>query len=173
MVGIVIDDHLIATPVPTRDDVVVVRRNVPIEIIEPEAFAVSSAQNEHVLRSEAAAEASVRPGLIHTVMRIARARIVAHPLVVVGVHVRKFRMTSLIRRKAVLDRGLLTARRCRCARWREYPGGRRTVGGNMPAADRCGMPAAVLLPAVLSILRSACHAYQNQQPNHFLHTKSP
>src|SRR5579862_246554 len=173
MIRILVDHHLIAVPVPACDDVVIVGRYVPINVPEPEAFAVSSAQHEDVLRAEAAAEASVRPGLIDMVMRIAGARIVAHPLIVVGVHVRKFRMTSLISGNAVLGRGLLNASRYRCRGWRECPSGRGTVSGNVPAADRCGMTAAVRLPAVLPILRGACHAYQNQKSNHLLHTNSP
>src|SRR5579862_501018 len=67
MVGILVDHHLIAAPVPVRDDVVIVRRHVPIEAPEPKAFPVSSRQHEDVLRSEAAAKASVRPRLIEVV----------------------------------------------------------------------------------------------------------
>ena len=74
MVGVLVDHDLIASPVPARDDVVIVRGDVPVEIAEPEAFPVSSRQHEDMLRSKATGEAPVCPRLIAVVMRIVGAR---------------------------------------------------------------------------------------------------
>ena len=88
MVGVLVDHDLIASPVPVGDDVVVVRRDVPEEIVKPEALRVSSRKHEYMLRPKAAAEVPVRPRQIEMVMGIVRASIVSDPLIVLGVNVR-------------------------------------------------------------------------------------
>src|SRR5271157_767787 len=108
MIGVLVDHDLIASPVPARDDVVIVRGDVPVEIAKPEALPVSSRKHEYMLRSEAAAEASVCPWLIDVVMRIVGATVMSDPLIVLGVNVRNVRMTSLVHLNVVLGRGLLT-----------------------------------------------------------------
>src|ERR1039458_7149487 len=96
MVGVLVDHDLIASPVPARDDVVIVRRDVPVEIVKPEAFPVSSRKVEYMLRSKATGEASVYPRLIEVVMRIAGPTIMSDPLIIRGVNVRNVRMTFLV-----------------------------------------------------------------------------
>src|ERR1017187_2350247 len=115
MVGVLVDDNLIAVPVPAHHDVVIVRGDVPVEIVEPEALPVSPSKHEHMLRSKAAGEASVRPRRIEVVMRVVGATIMPDPFVVLGVNVRNFRMTLLIHSNAVLghSRGLLPSCRLR------------------------------------------------------------
>src|ERR1035441_1225652 len=79
MVRVLIDYDLIAHPVPARYDVVIERSDVPVEIVEPEAFPVSSHQVE--LHSKTTSEMPVRPGLSEVVMRIVGATIVSDPLI--------------------------------------------------------------------------------------------
>src|ERR1017187_8838218 len=73
MVGVVVNHDLIATPVPTLYDRVIVRRDVPIKIAKPEPLPVSSRHHEYMLRAKAGREASVRPGLVHAGVRIVAA----------------------------------------------------------------------------------------------------
>src|ERR1039457_6550880 len=105
MVGVLVDHDLVATPVPACDDVVIVRGDVPVETIKPEAFPVSSRKHEHMLRSKATGEASVYPRLIEVVMRIVGPTIMSDPLIIRGVNVRNVRMTFLVRGNVVLNRG--------------------------------------------------------------------
>src|ERR1017187_2238573 len=105
MIGVFVDDNLIAAPIPAHHDVVIVRGDVPVEIVEPEAFPVSPSKHEHMLRSKAAGEVSMCPRRIEVEMRVLGATIMPDPFVVLGVNVRNFRMTLLIRPNAVLGHG--------------------------------------------------------------------
>jgi len=64
MVGIFVDYDLVSIPVPVRDDAVIERSDIPVEIIETEPFAVSAGEHEYMLRSKAAGEMSVGPRVI-------------------------------------------------------------------------------------------------------------
>jgi hypothetical protein len=109
MVGVLVNYDLIAGPEPVSDDVVIERGNVPVEIVKPEAFPVSSHKVE--LHSKTTAEMSVRPRLSEVVIRIVAAGIMTDPFIVPGVNVRNGRMTLLVHGNAVLGSGsgLLTA----------------------------------------------------------------
>ena len=155
MVRILVDHDLIASPVPVRHDVVVVRRNVPIVIAKPESFPVSAREVEYVLRSEAAAEASVYPRLSEVVMRIVGATIMAYPSIVFGIDVRNVRMALLVHFHMVLRRRPgLSARR------RGSPRGSRTARRNVSAANR-GMTATAVRPAAVLLPKSS-HANENR-----------
>ena len=149
MVGVLVDNDLIAGPIPARNDVVIVRGDIPEETTKPEAFPVSAAEHENVLRAKSAAEASVRPRLIEVVMRIVGAAIMSHPLVVLGVDMRNIRMTLLVHGNMVFGGGRPASCRCRSAR------GRGTVGRNVPTPNRRWATAAAGLPASL---RKRSHA---------------
>src|ERR1017187_2161729 len=142
MVGVLVDHDLIASPVPARDDVVIVRRDVPVEIVKPEAFPVSSRKVEYMLRSKATGEASVYPRLIEVVMRIVGPTIMSDPLIIRGVNVRNVRMTFLVHGNVVLNRGigLLTSCRGRSARRPGSLRGSGTASGNVSTANRRGRP---------------------------------
>src|ERR1035437_9192753 len=144
MIRVFVDHDLIASPVPVRDDVVIVRGDVPIEIAKPEAFPVSPREHEYMLRSKATAEASVSPRLIDVVMRIVGPAIMSDPLIVLGVNVRNFRVTFLVHGNAILGRGSgpLTLCRHRSARRLGSLRGSWTASGNVSAANRCGTTAA-------------------------------
>src|ERR1035441_3714789 len=162
MVGVLVDDNLIAVPVPAHHDVVIVRGDVPVEIVEPEALPVSPSKHEHMLRSKAAGEASVRPRRIEVVVRVVGATTMSDPLIVLGVNVRNFRMTLLIRPNAVFRRRLgLPSCRFRSARSPGSRRGSRTASRNVSTANRRGFTAAVLLPAAALLLRISSHANQN------------
>jgi hypothetical protein len=163
MVGILVDHDLIAAPIPSRHDVVIVRGDVPVEIVEPESFPVSSPQHEYMLWSKATGEASVCPRLIEVVMRIVGATIVSDPFIVLGVNVRNIRMTFLVHANAVLGRGLWLLPSCR-GRSARSPGSRRgsgTASRDVSTAHRRRATAAVLLPTAPLLLRKSSHANQN------------
>ena len=87
MVGVLVDHDPIASPVPARDNVVIVRGNVPVEVVKPEPFSISAPKHEDMLRSEATGEAPVDPGLSELVMRIVGAAVMSDPLIVLSVNV--------------------------------------------------------------------------------------
>jgi len=131
MVRIVVDHDLIASPVPTGNDVVIVRGDVPVEIAKPEAFPVAARKYEYMLRSKATGEASVCKRLIDAVVRIVSATTMSDPLVVFGMNVRNLRMTFLVNGNAVLRRGLLASCGRRSAGRTGSPGRSRTACGNV------------------------------------------
>src|SRR5579872_7369359 len=104
MVRVLVDHDLISRPVPARDNVVIEGGDVPVEIVEPEAFPVSSGKIEHVLRSEPTAELSVCPGLSDVVVRIGGPTIVSNPSIVPGVNVGNVRMAWPVHLHVVLGR---------------------------------------------------------------------
>lgn len=70
VVRVLVDHHAVRVPQPAIDKWVVIRSHAEKKAIEPEAFPVSSAQDEHMPRSESAGEVSVGPRMIEMVMRI-------------------------------------------------------------------------------------------------------
>ena len=150
MVRVFIDRDLIASPIPARDDVVIVRSDIPVEIAEPEALAASARESK--CSSKSAAVVSVRPGLGDPVMRVVGTTIVSHPLIVPGVNVRNIRMTLLVHGNVVLCRGVmpLAAGRVGHSRWSG------TVSGDMPTTDRGR--AAVARSDPVSLLRESRQA---------------
>ena len=149
MVWILVDHDLIASPIPARHDVEIVRGDVPVEVVEPEALRVSSRQHEYMLRSKTAAEMSVCPWLSEMVMRIGSATIVSNPFIVLRVNVRNVRMTLPVHFHAVLGRRLLCPGRSRGARRPGSPRGSRAASRNVPTANRGMTAAAVRLSAAL------------------------
>src|SRR5690349_1606245 len=70
VIRIFIDHHPVAAPVPVCDYVVIVRRDVPVIVIEPEALTISSAEHEDMLPPESAVKAAPRPRLIDAIVRV-------------------------------------------------------------------------------------------------------
>jgi hypothetical protein len=174
MVGVFIDYNLIASPVPISDDVVIVRGDVPVEIVKPEAFPVAACKHEYVLRSKAAREVPVCPRLRELVMRIAGSTIVSDPPIVPGIDVRNVRMTRPVHGYVVLGRGIgfLTSfgggssrrlghsRRLRRSRRLGSPRRSGTASRNVSTAN-LGMTAAALRPTTPSVLRKRSDTNQN------------
>lgn len=96
-------------------------------------------------------------------MRVVGAAIVSDPLIVLGVDVRDFRMTFLVRGNTVLGCGtrLLASLRGRSSRRLGSVGGSRAVSGNVSTANRCLVTAAWLVSALLT-LRESSHTNQNR-----------
>ena len=163
MVGILVDDDLIASPVPVGDDVVIERGDVPEPVVEPKALPVSASEREYVLGPKAARETSVRPGVIEVIMGIGGAAVVAHPTVILGVDVGDIRMAFPIHGNVVFIRGvgLLTTRRRRLLRLGSS-GGSGTARGNMAAANLGLVTAAVRLSTPSSVLCENRHAQQHR-----------
>jgi hypothetical protein len=133
MVGVLVNDDLIATPVPVRDNVVIKCGDVPKEVPKPEAFPVSSHKQEW--RSKAACEAPVRPRVIEVVVRIVDACIVSDPSIVPGVDVRDVWVAFLVAVNTILGCSRVLLASGSSGR----PRGSRAVSGNVSAANRCGV----------------------------------
>ena len=97
-------------------------------------------------------------------MRIVGAAVMSHPLIVLGVHVGKFRMTFLVRTNAVLghSRGLLTSDLRGRARLLGRPRWSGAASGDVSATDGRGAAAALRLPTASLILRETCQANENR-----------
>jgi hypothetical protein len=155
MVRVLVNHDLITSPVPVRDDVVIVRGDVPVEIVEPEAFPVSTAEPEYMLRSKPAGEASVCPRLIEVEVGIPGATVMSDPLIVRSVNVRDFRMTRPVHGNVILfcGSGLLIS----CRGWTARGPGRHpdgTASRNVPATN-LGTGAAARPLGAPSILRKS------------------
>jgi len=162
MVGVFVDHDLIASPVPIADDVVIVRGDVPVEIIKPEAFPISSSQHEYMLGSKATGEAPVRPRLRKLVMRIAGSTLMSDPPIVPGIDVRNVRMTRPVHGNVVLGRGVRfpTALGGRGSSRLRSPCRSGTASGNVSTTN-CGVTTAARSPATPSVLRNRSDTHQN------------
>ena len=135
VVGIFVDDDVIAVPKPIANVIVIVGSYAEGEAAEPEALAVSTAQAEHMTAAKAAGEAAMFPRMIEMIVGIIAAGIVADPCVIV-VDVRSFRVIGLIaegRARIFLGAGFGSAI-FRTVR-RGISGGCWAVRGNVTAAD--------------------------------------
>ena len=91
VVGIFIDHDRIARPEPPAAVRNVPRRDAPVKIAKPEAIRPSPREMPDVPGPESTPKMPVLPGMIEVVMRVAAARIVADPVVVL-VNVGSIRM---------------------------------------------------------------------------------
>ena len=64
VVGIFVNDDVIAVPEPVAAEANVIRSHTEIEAAEPEAVGAASGQMPNVATAEAAGKASVFPGMI-------------------------------------------------------------------------------------------------------------
>ena len=95
MIGVVIDDDVIAVPVPIAHIGNIHRCDAEVESPEPEAAGAASDQAPAMGMADAAGEAAVFPGMVEVKAGIVAAGIVADPLTVV-MDVRRFGMALLI-----------------------------------------------------------------------------
>jgi len=117
VVGVFVDDDIVATPIPVAAKTEVERRDAEVEAAEPEAAGTASGKMPHVAAAETAGEVAVRPGMIEVVIN-ASALFVSDPCAVV-VNVRSFGMALDVFRRP----GWSAMRR------------RRTVFGNESTTD--------------------------------------
>jgi len=92
MVGVFVDDNVVAVPKPFTAVTQVKRRDAEEKAAEPEAARTTSPKAPTVTSAETASEAAMIPGMIEVEAAIIAAEIVAHPLAVV-VDVRGFGVT--------------------------------------------------------------------------------
>ena len=95
MVGIFIDDDVVAVPEPVAAEADVIGSDAEIEATEPEAVGTAPREMPDVAASEAAGKASVFPGMIEVVMGIVAAGVMADPFAI-GMNVRRVRMSGLV-----------------------------------------------------------------------------
>ena len=154
MVGIFVDEDIIAVPKPIANVIVIVGSHAEVEVVKEEALAVSSAQAEHMAAAKAAGEAAVFPGMIDAIVLVAAAGVVADPSVIV-VDVRGFGVIGPIaegRARVFLGAGF------RCAIFRRaifrtvrrgVSGGSWAVRGNVAATDVASSAALLALALAL------------------------
>jgi hypothetical protein len=118
VVGIFVNDDVIAVPEPVAAEANVIRSHTEIEAAEPEAVGAASGQMPNVATAEAAGKASVFPGMIKVVVGIVTAGVVSDPFAV-GVDVRRVRMSGLVVEVRGCRRRMCN--RSRAVRW-DVPG---------------------------------------------------
>ena len=124
VVGIVVDDDVVAIPEPVVAEAEVIGRDAEIKTAEPEATGAATAEVPDVAAADAAGEASVLPGMVEVVVNVVAASVMADPFAV-GVDVRSVRVTGLVVEVTLL-RGCGCGMRRAC--WRG------TVGGDVSSS---------------------------------------
>ena len=95
VIGIFIDDHVVAIPEPAVAEGNVKVGDAEIETAEPEATGTAAAQMPAVIGTEAAGKVSVLPGMIEMIVGIVAAGVVADPFAV-GMNVWSIGMSAFI-----------------------------------------------------------------------------
>jgi hypothetical protein len=122
MVGVFIDDDVIAVPEPVIAEGDIRRGDAEIEAAEPKATGAASRQVPDMASTEATREAPVLPRVVEVVVRIVAPSVVADPLAI-GMNVRCVRVPALVVVVTVFRRGMWIVNR-------GWP-----VGWNMPAPN--------------------------------------
>ena len=121
VVGIVVEDDVVAIPVPVITETEIEVGDGEVEAVEPEAAGDTTFETPDMVATEAAGEVSVLPGMIEVVVGIIAAGVVADPLAV-GVNVRNIGVPRFVVEMAVVLRRMGCSHRC------------GSVRGNVPAA---------------------------------------
>ena len=108
MVGIFVDDDVVAIPEPVVAEAEIVRRDAEIEAAEPEAAGTASREMPDVAAAEASGEVTVFPGMVEVIVNVVVAGPVADPFPV-RVDVRCVGMSDFV----VVVRGRRGWMRCR------------------------------------------------------------
>ena len=95
VVGVFVDDDLVAVPEPTVAEADVIGSDAEIEATEPEAGRTAAGEMPDMAAAKAAGEMAMLPRMIEMIVRIVGAGVMANPLAVV-VYVRRFGMARLI-----------------------------------------------------------------------------
>lgn len=95
MIGIVVNDNRIATPIPVGYITDFPRRDAPVPAVEPESARPTAREMPNVSRAEPSSEASVFPRMVQVETRIVSRR-VADPGVRSGVYVWRIRMAWMV-----------------------------------------------------------------------------
>jgi hypothetical protein len=81
VVGIVVDDDIVAVPVPAVAEGYVIGGYPEVEAAEPEASRAAASQTPVMFGAKAAGEATVFPRVIEMIVRIVAAGVVAYPVI--------------------------------------------------------------------------------------------
>lgn len=127
MIGVVVDDDIVAVPEPIVAVGDVEGRDTEVESAKPEAAGTATNQAPAMTRADAAFEVTMLPGMVEVEAGIVTSLIVAHPFAVV-VYVRGLGVAFAI------AKGLLGSSLMRCLMRRTVIG-RGTVGGRVTATD--------------------------------------
>ena len=95
MIGIFVDDDVVAIPEPVATVAEVECANAEVETAEPEAVGAASGEMPDVAAAEASGEVAVFPGMIKMHAGIVAAGVVAYPFAV-GVDVRRVGVSGLV-----------------------------------------------------------------------------
>jgi hypothetical protein len=106
VVGIFVDDNLVASPVPIRAKSDIRVGHTEVESVEPETRRPTAGQTPDVTRPEASGEVSVRPGMVYMIAGVVRPLVVPYP-VIVPFDVRRVWMTWGVPEVSVSRRGML------------------------------------------------------------------
>ena len=113
VIRIVVDHDIVAIPVPIAAVVNIIGRDREEKSANIEAVRATAPQTPHMLRPNPAFEVAVFPGMIQVVIGIGATGVMSHPVVILSVHVRSFRVVRLI-----VEFPVLILRRCRMGRCR-------------------------------------------------------
>src|SRR5580658_4853928 len=83
MVGVFVDDDLIAVPEPVTAEAEVESGHTEVEAAKPEAARTASGDAPHVAAAEAAGEVAVLPGMIEVESGVSRSSVMTDPGAVV------------------------------------------------------------------------------------------
>lgn len=95
MIRVLVNHNRIAGPIPVANIIEVVRRDAPIEVVEPESARTAAFETKNVAGTESARETTVLPWTIQVVVGIIATGIVADPFSI-PVNVGRVRVTGLI-----------------------------------------------------------------------------
>ncbi len=94
MIGIFVNHDLVPAPIPTICVGYIRIGNGEIETVKPKSVGSSASQTPDVAWAKSAREVAVLPGVIHVVVRISRTFVMAYPLVVSRIDVRRVGMSG-------------------------------------------------------------------------------
>jgi hypothetical protein len=138
MVGIVVDDDVIVTPIPVVDVAKVEVCNAEVIPAEPESAGTASAEPPYETRAESALEVAMFPGMVKVVVDARAFNVMPDPLTIL-VDVRGFGMAFLVAKRRL---GMI-ARWSRCIlHWpaNVVVGGRWSAARDVAATNSaCGL----------------------------------
>src|ERR1700739_3911010 len=95
VVGILVDDDVVAIPPPVVAEADVIRRNAEVETAKPKAIRAASLQVPGMPATEAAPKAAMLPGVIKVIVAIIVAGVVTDPLAI-GMNMGRVRMSLVV-----------------------------------------------------------------------------
>lgn len=125
VVRVGIEHNVVARPEPVGDVNNVDWRDFEVEPVEPETTRAATLKPPDMVLANFTGEMPILPGMVEVITRIILTRVVAYPLVVCRIDVRRRGMARPVRNGSPLGR--LRGRRMGC--------GRRTVSRNVAASD--------------------------------------